>query len=279
MFKTFQVESLKSDTIFKKAFRQKDIFTGLVKDFTGVQIEIDEVENDKAFVQPVGKVNIHFDLFAEDKKNRIIVEAQHATSKSLSYYLDRFFHYHAAAMLEMIRSSADYHFPQLVLTLVFFTKVGSPKSGHNILVQDTEVRTERTGEIVDLPKRLKHKMFFIFTSDPHNDLDAKDACSQWIEAINDTMDGHIYSENDYTNRLIQQMFEIISVEKTTPEEKVKMQAEVTQEVLDNAKMEGRKEGRNEVLLELQMRLKQLGEFSDEKIANLLDLPLEEVQAR
>jgi len=50
------VESLESDTIFKKGFRNVEIFKSLVKDFTGVALEIDEVENDKAFDKSIGKV-------------------------------------------------------------------------------------------------------------------------------------------------------------------------------------------------------------------------------
>ncbi|MEN8215165.1 MAG: hypothetical protein ABFS56_02055 [Pseudomonadota bacterium] len=44
-----QVAPLRYDVIFKKAFSQPDIFTALVKDFTGIELEIDEVENDKSF--------------------------------------------------------------------------------------------------------------------------------------------------------------------------------------------------------------------------------------
>jgi len=65
----------------------------LVKDFTGVQLEIEAVENDKVFFPAVGDVEIKFDLFAEDKKNRVIVEAQHA---SRSDNFDRFLYYHCS---------------------------------------------------------------------------------------------------------------------------------------------------------------------------------------
>jgi hypothetical protein len=164
MAETFDVESLGGDTMFKKAFRRPNIFTGLVEDFTGVHVEINEVE-------------------------------------------------------------------------------------------------------------LKHKMFFIFTSDPHNDLDVPKAGLEWIEAINETISGKVFVENDYTNPLIHEMFKIISVENTTPEEKVKMQAEVTQEALDKAK----KEGQYEAILKLKQSGCLSDEISDEMIAEILDLPIEEVQ--
>jgi acid phosphatase class B len=48
-----KVESPQYNTIFKKVFRNVEIFTGLVEDFTGIHIEIDEVENDKVFAPPI----------------------------------------------------------------------------------------------------------------------------------------------------------------------------------------------------------------------------------
>lgn len=63
-----QVAPLHYDVIFKKAFSHPHLFTGLVKDFLNIELEIDEVENDKVFIPPVGSVETKFDLFAEDKK-------------------------------------------------------------------------------------------------------------------------------------------------------------------------------------------------------------------
>ena len=63
---------IRYDVIFKKAFSHTDIFTALVKDFLDIQLEIDEVKNDKVFVPSVGNVAIRFDLFAEDKKIRLL---------------------------------------------------------------------------------------------------------------------------------------------------------------------------------------------------------------
>ena len=53
-----QVAPLRYDVIFKKAFSQPEMFTALVNDLLDIQLEIDEVENDKVFVPTVGKVEI-----------------------------------------------------------------------------------------------------------------------------------------------------------------------------------------------------------------------------
>jgi hypothetical protein len=74
-----KVAPLRYDVIFKKAFSNPKLFKALVKDFLQIDnFEIEEVENDKAFYPVVGNVNFKFDLFAEDSKNRIVVEMQHA---------------------------------------------------------------------------------------------------------------------------------------------------------------------------------------------------------
>ena len=83
------------------------------------------------FIPPVGSVATKFDLFAKDKKNRIIVEMQHA---HYSDTYDRFSYYQCAAMVETIASSKDYSYPVTVITLVFFPGRKSPSNETNILI-------------------------------------------------------------------------------------------------------------------------------------------------
>jgi len=40
----------------------------------GIDLEIDGVEKDKQYSPTVGSVDTKFDLYAEDKKNRVIVD-------------------------------------------------------------------------------------------------------------------------------------------------------------------------------------------------------------
>src|SRR3990170_2128772 len=73
-----KVESLRYGVVFKKAFCDPEIFKGFIRDALGIQLEIDYVETEKTFDPPIGKVRPRFDLFAEDVKNRVIVDIQHA---------------------------------------------------------------------------------------------------------------------------------------------------------------------------------------------------------
>ncbi|MCP4347055.1 MAG: hypothetical protein GY795_50590, partial [Desulfobacterales bacterium] len=61
-----EVASLRYGVVFKKAFSDPEIFTAFVRDFLGIEIEIDKVETEKSFGPPVGKIDSRFDLYAED---------------------------------------------------------------------------------------------------------------------------------------------------------------------------------------------------------------------
>jgi len=100
-----QVASLRYGVIFKKAFCDPEIFSAFVRDILGIPFETETVETEKTFTIPVGRVQPRFDLFAEDKKNRIIVDIQH--ERHADHY-DRFLHYHCVALLEQINQSLDY---------------------------------------------------------------------------------------------------------------------------------------------------------------------------
>ena len=100
-----QVVPLRYDVIFKKAFSVPKIFTAFVHDFLNIDLEIDTVEKDKTYEPPIGNVAAKFDLYAEDKKNRIIVDMQHVRFPD---HYHRFLHYHCAALLDQIVRSKDY---------------------------------------------------------------------------------------------------------------------------------------------------------------------------
>jgi len=271
-----KVESLQYDTIFKKAFRNVEIFTGLVEDFTGIHLEIDEVENDKVFAPPIGRVRARFDLFAEDKKNRIIVEAQHASNQD---DFDRFFYYHVIAMAETIHSSKNYNFPKIVITMVFFSDRKSPSPDNNILIQDLEIRNLK-GKVIENMRELKHQIIFVFTEDPLGDISISEQCQEWIRAIDDTLDGAA-DEDDYESSLIKQLFQVISKDKTTPEEYAQMKEEYNQrlavkEAFENGKKLAVKEA-FESKKETAHNLKAFGTLTDEQIADATGLSLEIVK--
>ncbi len=273
-----QVAPLRYDVIFKKAFSHPAIFTAISKDFLGIELEIDKVEHDKAFVPPVGSVATKFDLFAEDKKNRVIVEVQHV-HYSDSY--ERFLYYQCSAMVESIVSSSNYNFPMTVMTIVFFTGKKTPKSDSGIVVQDFEAKDFVTDKLLDNVFQRKHRLIFVFTHDFAH-ADTPEPCREWMQAIDDSLDEKV-DENEYTNPEIQALFKVIEKEKITPEERARMKDEYNQEDVKKQSFKegeekGLKEGKEKGMKEAARNMKALGTLTMEQIANVTGLTLEEVKA-
>ncbi len=273
-----QVAPLRYDVIFKKAFSHPAIFTAISKDFLGIQLEIDKVENDKAFIPSIGSVATKFDLFAEDKKNRVIVEVQHA-HYSDSY--ERFLYYQCSAMVETIASSNSYHFPMTVITIVFFTGKNSPSPDSGIVVQKFEAEDFVTGRLLDNVYPHQHRLLFVFTNDSTH-AKTPEPCREWMQAIDDSLDEKV-DEKEYTNPSIQELFKVIEKEKITPEERARMKDEYNQENAEKrsfkkGKNEGKKEGKKEGIKETARNLKALGTLTMEQIASATGLTLKVVKA-
>ncbi|HEW97521.1 MAG: hypothetical protein DRR16_17140 [Candidatus Parabeggiatoa sp. nov. 3] len=277
-----QVASLRYDVIFKKAFSHPNLFTALVKDFLGIQLEIDEVENDKAFIPPVGNVATKFDLFAEDKKNRVIVEVQHAHDSDT---YERFVYYQCSSMVETIISSDNYSFPLTVITIVFFTQKKTPSPDSGIIEHDFEPRDFITGKLLDQVYQCKHKLLFVFTNKSAHTKTPK-PYREWMQAIHDSLDGKV-DEADYTNPSIQALFQVIEKDKITPEERKRMKEEHNREEAEMRKFkegknegikEGEENGRKKGIKETARNFKALGTLTDEQIASATGLSLEMIKA-
>jgi predicted transposase/invertase (TIGR01784 family) len=267
-----RVAPLRYDVIFKKVFSEPKLFKALVKDFLQIDnFEIDEVENDKAFYPVVGNVNFKFDLFAEDSKNRIVVEMQHA---HYSDTYDRFLYYQCCAMVESIASSQSYRFPVTVNTLVFFTHKCTPSPNSGVLEVDFQARDTYDGKVIEkVFGSRKHRLLFVYVND-FNEAYSSEERAEWMEAFYDTLDSEV-SPDRYENPYIGEMFELIEEDKITPDERARMKEENNlEEGQRDAREEGREEGREEIARNLLV----MGSLSAEQIASATGLTLERVKA-
>ncbi|MDM8567577.1 PD-(D/E)XK nuclease family transposase [Candidatus Halobeggiatoa sp. HSG11] len=218
-----KVASLRYGVIFKKAFSQPNIFKAFVKDFLGIKLEIDTVEMEKSFEPPIGNVDTCFDLFAEDKENRIIVDIQHV--RYADHY-DRFLHYHCAALLEQVASSEDYRPCLKVFTIVILTSGDRHKV--DIATIDFDPK-DRQGNHLN---EISHKILYVCpkyvtenTPEPYR---------EWLLAIVDSLDEEV-DETDYQHPEIQQIFELIARDLVSPKERARMKDEYSLEQLQNDK--------------------------------------------
>ncbi|MEZ4861738.1 MAG: hypothetical protein R3C14_10535 [Caldilineaceae bacterium] len=214
-----RVAPLRYDVIFKKAFSDPEIFTAFVHDVLGVHIEINKVETEKSFKPPIGRVASRFDLFAEDPKNRIVVDIQHV--RYLDHY-DAFLHYHCAAILEQVAKAENYR-PKLAVYRIIVLTSGD-KHNVDLATIDFDPKTRNGQGLGEIP----HKVVYLC---PKYANDATPApLREWLRAIDDTLDETV-EEETYQNPLIQRIFGLIEQDSISPEERARMFEEYNQEML------------------------------------------------
>ena len=241
------VAPLRYDVIFKKAFCDRDIFTAFVKDALGVTIEIDKVETEKAFAPPIGRAASRFDLFAEDKKNRIIVDIQHERYPD---HYDAFLHYHCAAILQQIANAENYRPKLTVFSLIVLTS--GDKHKHDVVTIDFDPK-DRTGKgIGEIP----HKVMYICPK--YVDEQTPEPLREWLRAIDDTLDQQV-EESAYRHPQIQRIFDLIERDQVSPEERAQMFEEFNREQLrsetfEEGKAVGRTEGERQEKIKIARTL-------------------------
>jgi predicted transposase/invertase (TIGR01784 family) len=266
-----QVASLHYGVIFKKAFSQPDIFKAFVKDFIGIELNIDKVEMEKSFPIPIGNVDIRFDLFAQDKENRVIVDIQHVRYGD---HYDRFLHYHCAALLEQVASSQDYRPSLKVFTIVVLTS--GDKHKVDLAMIDFDPKTFAGKPLNEIP----HKV--LYACPKYVTPETPEPYREWLLAIDDSLDEEV-DETAYQRPQIQQVFDLIARDLISPQERARMKDEYSLEQLQHdKKAEGFQEGIKEGEVATQQRtarnLKAHGKLTEEEIADITGLTVETVKA-
>ncbi len=270
------VVPLRYGTAFKKAFSDPEVFSAFVRDVLGVDLEFTCVEQEKAFLPPVGKVDVRFDLFGEDLKHRAIVELQHVREDDA---FSRFHHYHLVAQIEQVTSSKQYNVDRTVYTIVVLTRL--PDDEHlrfDLASQSSDIITH-DGRPLGL---FKHRIVFVNPRALASTTPA--ALRSWLELIEDSLDSHI-DESAYPNPLFQKVIHAIETNRMSPQEMYRMKeeaiwenskAESEQKGLKKGRNEGRNEGRDEGLKEgLDKGLKEGLQKGILDICDLLGITLDE----
>jgi len=224
------VASLRYGVIFKKAFSQPDVFTAFVKAILGIDLIIDHVETEKSFPNAIGSVANHFDLFAEDKVNRIIVDIQHR--RHADHY-HRFLHYHCAALLEQAVQAKDYRPALAVYTIVVLTS--GDKHARDMTMIDFDPKDRHGVSLGEIP----HKIIYLCPKYLNDE--TPEAWREWMLAINDSLDEQV-DESAYHNQCVQKVLQTIRRDTLSPEDHARMKDEYSEDEL-------RKEEREKALQE------------------------------
>ena len=259
-----QVASLQYGVIFKKAFSQIDVFKAFVKDIIGIDLEIDKVETEKSFEQRIGNIKVEFDLYAEDLKNRVIVEIQHQNG---SDYYDRFLH--CVALLEQAANYRNYKPNLTVYTIVVLTSADNHKT--DVAVIDFDPK-DRYGNPLN---EIKHKVIYLAVK--YVDENTPEMYREWLSAIKESLTEQI-EETNYHRPELQTVINSIAKNLVSPEEKYWMIEEYN---FENDKKKKFQEGKLEgALLEKYAIAKGMlaKHLEVETIAELTGLTVDEIKS-
>jgi hypothetical protein len=212
----------------------------------GIDFTPDHIEQEYSYRQPVSRVNVAYDLFAEDAARRTIVELQHVREDTT---YDRFLYYHAIGLVEQIVSSERYKFERDVYTLVIFTRwPDDPALRYGRAVCDLDPVTDEGARL----NVYRHRLVFVHARAPMERLPP--SLRPLMGLLDDTLDGHV-DETRYPDAVSQHILARIRCEGMTPEENAKIKDEAGWEA---AKREERhwgrvEEGARAVLTALRVR--------------------------
>jgi hypothetical protein len=235
------VASLRFDVIFKKAFGQPDVFCEFVRDVLGINIQVSQVIQDYRYTEPVGFVDIKYDLFAEDLDNRVIVEVQHVQEID---FFDRFFYYHIIGIIQQVKTHSDYRFPKTVYTVVVATGATSPRNRHippfSVGTCQMDVVNESGQPLGVYPHRL------LFLNPRIRNDRTPESVRGWLELIDDSLDEQV-DETLYTPPVFQKIIDEIKRDKVTPQELARIKDEaVTERYVQESFEEGRRAREREI---------------------------------
>ncbi len=207
--------NLANEVIFKKAFTDKFVLQCLVRDLFQVDFVPETVETEKRFETKMAHIDFKYDIFAQSKDQRVIVEIQRV---DYDYNFDRFLLYHNMATAEMQRSSEEYKTDKVVYTIAVFTGkyIGTEKNGklieRDILFHHSNL-FDLEGAEFDI---FGHKLIFL----NHNYI--KDTTPQgyrdWLSLVKESIKNPKNPILNLNNQGIRKVAELIDYEKLSPEE-------------------------------------------------------------
>ena len=205
-----QVVPLRYDTAFKKAFSQPEIFCQFAEDVLGIKFHTDEVHRGYKFLEPIGQVDIEYDLFAEDPESRIVVEIQHVKER---HFYDRFLYYHLINLVEQVKNSKAYQFDRTVYTIVVLTSPYSESEiDFSVAITDFNPINEFSRKVDVYP----HQLVFVVPRMVNDKTSS--GIKAWLELLLDSLDGEI-DESHYNSPIFERVIDAVKLDNISPAER------------------------------------------------------------
>ena len=205
-----QAVPLRYDTAFKKAFGQPEIFCQFAEDVLGIKFHTDEVYRGYKFLEPIGQVDIKYDLFAEDPESRIVVEIQHVKER---HFYDRFLYYHLINLVEQVKNSKAYQFDRTVYTIVVLTSPYSENEiDFSVAITDFNPVNEFNLKVDVYP----HQLVFVVPRMVNDKTPT--GIKAWLELVLDSLDGEM-DESRYNSPIFEKVIDAVKLDNISPVER------------------------------------------------------------
>ncbi|MGE5344222.1 MAG: PD-(D/E)XK nuclease family transposase [Candidatus Omnitrophota bacterium] len=248
--------SLENETIFKKAFTDKTVFTRFVKDILDIDFVVGEIETEKKFAPKACDIAISYDIFAESVDHRVVVEIQRV---DYDYNFDRFLHYHMMAIAELQRSSSEYRIEKTVYTIVVLTapykivqKTGLPVLD-DVLISSVDPRN-LSDKVVNV---YGHKL--VFLNSHYVTKDTPQNYRDWLELVYQSSHHPEDFKVNLDNEGIRKVVELIDYDNLSPDLRTQMkidnQRRATLKIIET---QGYEKGKEEEKIEIAKRMKAKG---------------------
>ena len=206
------IAPLNNQVVFKKLLSDEEILKAFIKDFLDIDLTPQTIEVEKKFVPPIGGVDIEIDIFADDPTHRVVIEIQR---ERYDYDFERFWHYHIASQLELVKSHKEYKLERTVYTIVWFTRKIRHKQYQRSLITTNHVSKTEHDDLLFL---YPHRLFFLnpFYLNDKTPQGLKDWMTLVVESVNNPSSPNINLQRP----IIQKAAKLIDDDGLTPQERV-----------------------------------------------------------
>ena len=269
-----RIARLDNEVFFKKVFTDKIVFKAFVKDILGIEVEPDVIETEKSFQPRLGNINFKYDIFAEDKRKRVIIEIQKV---EYDHNFDRFLHYHLQAITEQQRSSEDYSVERTVYTIVVITAPYKINKENGVIFKDEVLVSNLNPKNLKGVERKIYNHESVFLNPNYKGAETPANYRDWLDLIYESIHNPTNPRINVENLGVKRASDIVSYEQISPEEWDQSKIEAgKRKVLEIEYEQGMEEGKKRREIEIAENALAQG-FDNETIAKLTGLTNEEIE--
>ena len=268
---------LDNETIFKKAFTDKEVFQQFVNDIFAIDITVDKIETEKRFEPKIGHIDFKIDVYAETTDHRFIIEIQRI---DYDYNFSRFLHYFLMVLADQQKNADEYEPEQQVLGIVILTspykineRTGKPIKDNVLLVDFNPMNLKK--EKIDL---WGHNLVFLNPHPKYKNSSTPKNYQDWLDLFALSIDKKQGSMKiNLNNRGIAKAAELIEFDKLDASTLNQMKIDNSRKaMLKIVESEGKEIGANEKAFEIAREMIKENE-TIEKIIKYTKLSKEVIQ--